>query len=280
MTKANDTNNVLETIRAVRPAAAYLGGKRNLAKRVCAIIDDTDHDAYAEPFVGMGGIFLRRSSRPKVEQINDISGDVANLFRVLQEHYPYFIDMLRWRLASRNEFKRLSAMSADQLTDLQRAARFLYLQKLAFGGKVTGQNFGVNNQSPARFRVSQIEPMLADIHERLQGVVIEQLPFAQFIKRYDRLGVLFYSDPPYFGYENYYGEDVFMREDFERLAQLARSARGKMIISINDRPEVRAIFSDLHQRELTTTYSVGARSAGAKTAGEIIISNFEIGNLL
>ena len=139
------TASVMVPVRPVRPAAGYQGGKKNLARRICALIDRTPHDGYAEPFVGMGGIFLRRSTRPKVEAINDISADVANFFRVLQEHYPYFVDMLRFRVASRNEFERLAALPAERLTDLQRAARFLYLQRLAFGGKVAGRNFGVSS---------------------------------------------------------------------------------------------------------------------------------------
>ena len=127
----------LNSVSPVSPAAGYQGGKRNLARRICALIEATPHDGYAEPFVGMGGIFLRRAARPRVEVINDISGDVATFFRVLQEHYPYLIDMLRWRITGRAEFDRLAAMPADRLTDLQRAARFLYLQRLAFGGKVS-----------------------------------------------------------------------------------------------------------------------------------------------
>lgn len=137
---ASETN--LSPVRPVSPAAGYQGGKRNLARRICALIDRTPHDGYAEPFVGMGGIFLRRSTRAKVEAINDISADVANFFRVLQEHYPYFLDMLRWRVASRAEFERLKALPPERLTDLQRAARFLYLQRLASAGKCRGAILG------------------------------------------------------------------------------------------------------------------------------------------
>jgi hypothetical protein len=54
--------------------AGYIGGKRNLSRRICAIIEATPHTSYAEPFVGMGGIFLRRARRPRAEAINDISG--------------------------------------------------------------------------------------------------------------------------------------------------------------------------------------------------------------
>src|SRR3546814_16518015 len=112
--------------------------------------------------------------------------------------------MLRWRVASRAEFERLTALPAERLTDLQRAARFLYLQRLAFGGKVNGRHFGVDRRSGARFNVAKLEPLLADIHERLAGVVIEQLGYAEFIRRYYGPGALFYLDPPYWVCENDY----------------------------------------------------------------------------
>ena len=269
---------IMESIQAVRPispAAGYQGGKRNLARRICTVIDCADHDGYAEPFVGMGGIFLRRSTRPKVEVINDISGDVATFFRVLQEHYPYFIDMLRFRVASRHEFDRLCDLPPDRLTDLQRAARFLYLQRLAFGGKVRGRNFGVDARAGARFNVSKLEPMLADIHDRLAGVVIEQLPFERFIPRYDRPGMLFYLDPPYFGCEGDYGAGTFDRSDFARLAQILQSVRGKFILSINDASEVRECFAAFSILPIETTWTIGGGDK-AKRVGELIISNFEI----
>lgn len=260
------------SVQPVAPAAGYIGGKRNLAGRVVRILDGLEHDAYAEPFVGMGGIFLRRRRRPRAEIINDISGDVATFFRVLQEHFPYFIDMLRFRVASRAEFERLKALPAERLTDLQRAARFLYLQRLAFGGKVTGRNFGVDVAQGARFNIAKLEPMLADIHERLAGVVIEQLPFAAFIQRYDRSGTLFYLDPPYWGCEGDYGADVFARGDFEALASQLAGIKGRFLLSLNDTAGVREVFGAFKLDQVDTTYSVG-RAEGTKAA-ELLISNF------
>ncbi len=58
-------NSERTPVNPVRPAAPWLGGKRNLAKRITAIIDAQDHQTYAEPFVGMGGIFFRRRLRPR-----------------------------------------------------------------------------------------------------------------------------------------------------------------------------------------------------------------------
>jgi DNA adenine methylase len=178
----------LSYVQPVSPVAPYIGGKRNLSARLCELISETPHKAYVEPFVGMGGVFLRRSRRPTVEVMNDISGDVACLYRILQRHYQAFMDLLKWQITSRAEFERLIKVEASTLTDLERAARFLYLQRLAFGGKVHGRNFGVSKDAPARFDVMKLAPMLEDVHERLSGVVIEQLAYSDVIKRYGRAG--------------------------------------------------------------------------------------------
>lgn len=265
----------LDPVKPVSPAAGYIGGKRNLARRLTAIIDRHPHSTYVEPFVGMGGIFLRRSTKPKAEVINDISGDVATFFRVLQEHYPYFIDMLRWRISSRAEFERLKALPPDRLTDLQRAARFLYLQRLAFGGKVAGRNFGVSYDRGGSFNISKLEPLLAEIHERLAGVLIEQLPYGEAIARYDGQNSLFYLDPPYWGCEDDYGPGVFGRGDFLALAEQLERIRGRFLLSINDTPGARAIFGRFILTEIETTYTIAA--ARSQRAGELIVANFPIG---
>lgn len=266
-------NNPSSTpISPTKPLAGYIGGKRNLAGRIVPIIDATPHTSYAEPFVGMGGIFLRRRSRPIAEFINDVSGDVTNFFRVVREHHGFFMDTMRWLIASREEFNRQRAMPPEHLSDLQRAARFLYLQRLAFGGKVEGRNFGVSAGQGARFNVLRLERDIADLHDRLAGVVVEKLDFGEFIRRYDREGALFYLDPPYWGCEDDYGQDVFCRADFERLAEQLRGIRGRFLVSINDAAGVRACFAGFAMRELETTYSIGA--GNAKKVGELLISNY------
>jgi len=265
--------NFLSSVRPVTPAAPYIGGKRNLAKRLVSIIDDIDCTTYAEPFVGMGGIFLRRGKRPKAEVINDISQDVTTFFRILQRHYIAFMDMLRFQLTTRAGFERLIRTDPSTLTDLERAARFLYLQRLAFGGKVAGRNFGVDATRGARFDVTKLGPMLEELHERLAPVVIECLPFDRFIARYDRAGTLFYLDPPYWGSEDDYGAAVFAPADFDRLAELLGRIEGRFILSINDTPEIRDIFAAFSMHGAETTYSV---SGGATPAKELIISNFVV----
>ena len=266
-------NDALQPVAPAKPAAPYIGGKRMLAKRLVAMINETPHTAYAEPFVGMGGIFFRRDRRPKAEIINDWSDDVSNLFRILQHHYVAFMDMLRFQLTTRSNFERLLALEPASLTDLQRAARFIYVQKAGFGGMVATRRWGVDLNTSARFDVTKLAPILEGIHERLAGVVIEKKPWAEFVARYDRQGILFYLDPPYFGTENYYGAGLFQRDEFALMAQVLRGIEGRFILSINDCPEIREIFEGFTLTEARANWSMAHAGKGAsKSAGELIIT--------
>jgi DNA adenine methylase len=258
----------MRDVTPVRPVAPWVGGKRQLAKKLTTKIDAIEHAAYIEVFGGMGGVFFRRRRAPKIEVINDLNRDVATFFRVLQNHYEALMDMLRWQLTSRAEFDRLNGMDPDRLTDLQRAARFLYLQRTAFGGKVAGRSFGIATTTSARFDVTKLAETLATAHERLAGVWIECLPWQALIERWDRPGTLFYLDPPYIGSEHYYGRDMFRRDEYGALAASLRTLRGAFIMSLNDHPEARAIFAGFSIETTEVTYEVGGRS---KPAREIII---------
>ena len=261
----------LEPVDPVRPAAAYIGGKRNLAKRLTALIEEIPHQAYCEVFVGMGGVFFRRRARPKSETINDWSEDIATFFRVLQHHYIAFLDMLRFQVTSRANFERLLQQDPSTLTDLQRSARFLYLQRTAFGGIVSGRGFGVDYAGPARFDVSKLQPVLEAIHERLAPVKIERMPWSDFIARYDRPGTLFYLDPPYFGCEGDYGADMFDRGQFEIMAAQLAELKGRFVLSLNDQPEVRRIFRQFEFREEEVRYTLAGMDK-SKKFGELIIT--------
>lgn len=261
-----------ELVTPVKPLAPYIGGKRNLAKHLVQLINACPHTTYAEVFVGMGGVFFRRDLRPKAEVINDWSEDVSTFFRVVQHHYVPFLEYMRHKITSRAEFDKLVRQDPSTLTDMQRSARFLYLQRLAFGGKVSGRGFGVNPPAPARFDVTKLGPMIEAVHERLAGVVIERLPWQDFIPRYDRPGTLFYLDPPYYGCEADYGRDLFGREQFAVMAELLRGVAGRFILSLNDHPEVRRLFAGFTIEGREVTYSVGGGDK-ARAFGEVIITN-------
>jgi DNA adenine methylase len=263
--------NSWRSVDTTHPAAGYVGGKKQLARSLVARIEAIDHRLYAEPFVGMGGVFLRRRRAPRVEAINDASRDVATFFRVLQRHYQAFMDMLKWQLTGRAEFERLRAVDPDTLTDLERAARFLYLQRLAFGGKVAGRNFGVDTTGPARFDTTKLGSLLEAVHERLAGVTIECLDWRAFIARWDRPHALFYVDPPYLGSEGYYGAGMFPPSDHQALAAVLRGLKGRFILTLNDAPEARALYAGCTIESADLSYSL-AGSGQSKRVRELIIS--------
>jgi DNA adenine methylase len=262
----------MQTAIIARPPAAYMGGKRNLATRLCAMIDSTPHKAYIEPFVGMGGVFLRRSRRPAAEVINDLSGDVANFFRVVRRHYQPLVDELAFLPASRDEFDRQLRLDPEALTDIERAVRFLYVQRLAFGGKVHGRTFGVRKDQSSRIQLGRLRAELKALSRRLEPVTIERLPYQDVIRRYDRAGALFYLDPPYDETTGYGVE--FGRADYVAMAAQLATIAGDFIMSINDTAFIRETYAAFHIQEVTTTWTISASAKGDETkARELIIRN-------
>ncbi len=256
------------------PLAPWLGGKKYLAKTIAARIGAVPHTCYAEPFAGMGGVFLRRASRPKSEILNDINGEIVNLFRVLRHHPDALAAGFDLCLASRAEFARLLATPPGTLTDIRRAARWAWLQRMSFGGKpahlATPGQMGPSVHHSGRLSAARMGALIRAAHGRLQGTHIECLDWAAFIPRYDRASTLFYLDPPYMGHEADYGRQVFGRGDFARLAEMLKGLKGRFILSINERPEIREMFAWAEIDVVETRYSVNAKAA--RRVGELLIS--------
>ena len=235
-----------------KPIIPWIGGKRKLADQILPLFPD--HQCYVEPFCGAAALFFLKPES-KVEVLNDINGDLVNLYRVVKHHLEELYKQFKWALTSRQNWEWLQSTPPETLTDVQRAARFLYLQKLAFGGKVDGQSFGTATTSRPRFNIFTLEQDLADAHYRLAGATIEHLPWDQVIEKYDRPHTLFYCDPPYWQTEGY-GTD-FGWEHYQRLEELARTIDGTMILSIGGHPDIRALFKNLPVIEIDYKYTVG-----------------------
>lgn len=250
------------------PIIPWIGGKRRLAKHILPMFPE--HTCYVEPFSGAAALYFLKEP-VKVEVLNDVNGDLVNLYRVVKHHLEEFTRQFKWALTSRQMFKWLQDTPIEPLTDIQRAARFFYLQKNCFGGKVSGQTLGTATTSPPRLNLLRLEEDLSQAHLRLSQTYIEHLNWEACIKKYDRDHTLFYCDPPYWGTEGY-GVD-FGIEQYTRMAELARAIKGKMVISVNDIPEMREAFAGLHMESVGITYSVGGAGRSGKTA-ELVIRNW------
>jgi len=209
----------------------------------------------------------------KVEVLNDINGDLVNLYRVLQHHLDEFVRQFRWALSSRQLFEWAKMTHPVTLTDVQRAARFYFLQKLAFGAKVEGQTFGTATTAPARLNLVRIEEDLSAAHLRLTGVTIEHLPWADCLLRYDRPHTLVYMDPPYWGTAGY--GVPFDLPQYDRMAELMRTMKGKAVVSVNDIPEMRAAFKGMPMTRVAIRYTVGASAKARAEVGELVIRSWK-----
>lgn len=251
-----------------KPLIPWIGGKRKLAKHILPLFPS--HQCYVEPFAGAAALFFLKEPS-KVEVLNDINGDLVNLYRVVKHHLEELYKQFKWVLTSRKNWEWLHSTPTDTLTDVQRAARFLYIQKLAFGGKAVDRSFGIATTTPPRFSIYSLEQDLADAHFRLSRTNIESLGWDSVIERYDRPHTLFYCDPPYWQTEGYGFE--FGWEQYERLAWRAKNITGKMIISINAHPEIERLFSDLSMTAVDYTYTLAGGEKG-KRAKELIYRNW------
>lgn len=254
------------------PLVPWVGGKRRLAPQILPLLPE--HSCYVEPFAGAAALFFAKPPA-KVEVLNDVNGELVRLYRVVQHHLDEFVRQFRWALTSRQLFTWLQQTPPDTLTDIQRAARFFYLQKCGFGGKVDGQTFGTATTAKARLNLLRIEEELSAVHLRLHQVFIEHLDWAACVEKYDRPHTLCYLDPPYWGTEGYGVE--FALDQYDRMAELLRTMKGKAVVSVNDIPEMRRAFKGLTMKRLSIKYTVGVSGTGRGAKGELLICNFGAG---
>lgn len=246
---------------------SYIGGKNRLARKIIAMMPE--HTTYVEPFAGGAQVFFHKQPS-EVELLNDMDGEIVNFFRVCQAHFEELIRYLRFTLVSRGWFDLLQRTSPESLTDIQRAARFFYLQKNAYAGLVVRRAYKHCVAKTPNYNPGRIPEIIAKAHDRLQNVQIENLPYGQILDKCDRPTTLFYLDPPYWNRKLY--RFNFVETDFTALEQRLRELKGKFILSLNDEPEVRALFSRFNIEAVDLHYT--AQQKSGKRFGEVIITNY------
>lgn len=253
----------------MRGPLSYVGGKSRLAKRIVELIPE--HIAYIEPFTGGAQVFFHKEPS-KIEVLNDLDGELVNFYRVCQAHHEELVRYSHFLLLSREWFTRMQRTPPSSLTDIQRAARYLYLQKVAFGARVRSQSYGYFVTNPNRFTPQKIPKLIEEAHSRLANTQIECGPYEKIMNRYDRPTTFFYLDPPYFGIKLY--RHNLERDEFPLLRDRLRVLKGKFLMSLNDTPEVREIFSGFHIAPIHITYSI--QQSGPRSHQELLIANYRL----
>lgn len=253
------------TTNRAAPIIPWPGSKRRLAPQLLKLFPE--HVCYVEPFCGAAAMLFAKEPS-KAEVINDINGELCNLYRVVRHHLDELVRHFRWVLNARQEWEWSKVADVRTLTDVQRAARFYFMQRSAFGGKVSGQTFGTSATAPARINLLRIEEDLSETHLRLARVTIENIGWQQVMTRYDRPDTFFFCDPPYWQTEGYGVE--FGWEHYEALASTMAGLKGKAMMTINDHPAIRKLFAQFPHSVVKTTYTVGGGSK-AKPATELVV---------
>jgi DNA adenine methylase len=251
----------------MRGPLPYIGGKRAIAKMIVDALPE--HRTYCEPFAGGAQVFFAKEPS-KVEVLNDLDSDLVNLFRVCKEHYEELVRYMRFTVVSRKWYDILRITNPDTLTDIQRAARRLYLQKNTYAGRVDRQNLRTGVVQPPSFDPERIPALIEETHHRMARTTLECLPYEKVIAKYDSPETCFYVDPPYYGIKLYkFNLDT---DDFRLMAERLAKIKGKFLLSLNDVPEVRRLFSAFHIRSIEMPYT--AQKNAGRRYRELLIRNY------
>ncbi|WP_432786936.1 Modification methylase DpnIIA [Oligella sp. MSHR50489EDL] len=251
------------------PIIAWLGGKRRLAKTLLPLFPD--HQCYVEPFCGAAALYFMKAPA-KSEIINDINGDLINLFRVVKHHPEALVKEFQNALCSRELFECLKNTPSKLLTDIQRAARFYYLQKLAFGGRITNPTLGTATASPPRLNLNSLQKDISQAHERLKRTLIEHDDWYTVMLKYDRSHTFYYLDPPYYELTGYGVKFDFSQ--YKKMADFMANCKGKVLLSLNDHPAIVEVFNDFSIDRIDIAYTVGGQTNEPRRSTELIIKNY------
>jgi DNA adenine methylase len=188
----------MATTKPKRPVLRYHGGKWLLGPWI--IQHFPDHKTYAEPFCGSASVLFMKD-RSWTEVINDLDGEIINLFRVLRERGPELAEQLELTPYAIHEFRHSYEPSEDELEQARRTVvrAFMGFASASSSGQRTGfrgrNGFDGGNAPPNHWR--RYPAGIPEYVERLRGVVIENRDSSSLFDLYDHERTLFYCDPPY-----------------------------------------------------------------------------------
>jgi len=262
-------------VRPVEPFLKWPGGKRWLVPRLLELTADIEFKRYLEPFAGGAALFF--ALQPRCAILSDINADLINTYRQVKHHAAEII-------------RRLMRISVDQETyygiraeepkaGIDRAVRFMYLNRTAFGGiyRLNRQGrfnvpFGGGQRSPSVLWERDLLRRAARVL-RCSELIADDF---QLVLREAGRGDLVYCDPTYTvshsdnGFIRY-NESNFRWEDQKRLAEVCRElqARGATVLVSNaSHPAVRSVFNTREIHVFSRLSTVCPRSASRRTVQE------------
>lgn len=269
-------------IKKVRSPLRYPGGKSRAIKKILPLIPK-DYKEFREPFVGGGSIFLaakQEISEDALYVISDLNYDLYCFWKEAQENMDGLVKEIELIKESFKDGRKLyhKLIEIEKMTDFERAVRFFVLNRITFSGTVDSGGYS-EDAFQNRFTKSSIE-RLKLLSKPLEGVNIYHGDYEDFIFQ-EGEDVFIFLDPPYLrqSKSKLYGKngDLHTSFDHKKLANNMKNCKHKWLITLDDTPEIREMFSFAYIYEWELQYGMNNyKKKNAKKGKELFISNYKL----
>lgn len=250
----------------------YPGSKWRLAKWIVSHFPE--HHSYLEPYFGSGAVLFNKP-RSSIETVNDLDGNVVNLFEWIRHDPERLAREIYYTPYARQVYEDAFSMVPED--SLQRAVNFYIRLQMGHGFRTNGERVGWKNDVQGRERAyaakdwCELPDRIMEAAERLRGVQIECMPAVELIRRFNYPNALIYADPPYMlgtrrGRQYRCEMDD---QDHEELLDVLIAHKGPVLLSGYDSPLYIDRLRGWH-REVAVSYS---QTASRRT--EVLWMNFE-----
>ena len=236
-----------------------------------------EHHSYLEPFFGSGAVLFNKA-RSHIETVNDLDGNVVNLFEWIRKDPERLAHEIYWTPYARQVYE--DAFAAVPEDSLGRAVNFYIRLNMGHGFRTNGEKVGWKNDVQGRERsyASQdwrsLPEKIMQAAERLRGVQIESRPAVDLIQRFNFGNVLVYCDPPYMLGTRHGKQYRHEMDDsgHEELLDVLLAFKGKVLLSGYENELYNSRLHGWHREEAV------AYSQASSKKKEVLWMNFEPGN--
>ena len=277
---SSDLDRGNRTAPFLPPFLKWAGGKKYLLPKILPHLPATFRN-YHEPFMGGAALFFALG--PQRACLSDVNAHLVDTFVTARDQVEDLILILdRMPIEERFYYEVRASRPADIL---ERAARFIYLNKTCWNGLYRENSKGDFNvpfgQRAKHASLVVCEPeKLRAASKRLQGVNIRKAHFRHAALQASA-GDLVYFDPPYTVSHNNngfieYNASIFSWQDQQRLAGIAKDLRRKgchVVISNADHEAIRTLYKDFNQTQITRSSTIASNKVNRKLVTELVISS-------
>lgn len=251
----------------------YPGSKWALADWIIGFFPE--HHSYLEPFFGSGAVLFRKP-RSHIETINDLDGNVINLFEWIKNDPEKLAHEIYWTPYARQVYEDTYAAVPED--SLQKAVNFYIRAQMGHGFRTNGEKVGWKSDVQGRERAyaasdwCSLPERIPEAAERLRGVQIECRPAVEVMRRFNYKKVLIYLDPPYMSgtrHGKQYKCEMYDESSHVELLSAAVQHKGPLLISGYDTDLYNDMLKGWHKEEMLCYTQSRSRKR------EVLWMNFE-----